>query len=74
MTTVTQESKTTEHLQVNERYGAHNYHPLPVIITSGEGCWITDIEGNKFRVIPNSGGEPFLAPECAPGLPCLAYE
>ena len=34
----------------------------------------TDIEGNKFRVIPNTGGQPLLAPECAPGLPCLAYE
>ena len=48
MTTATQESKTAEHLQINERYGAHNYHPLPVIIASGEGCWITDIEGNKY--------------------------
>ena len=30
----------------------------------------TDVEGNKFRVIPDSGGQPLLRRQCAPGLPC----
>ncbi len=31
-----------------ERYGAHNYHPLPVVAASAEGAWITDPEGNRY--------------------------
>ncbi len=48
MTTATQESKTIEHLKIAEQYGAHNYHPLPVIIESGKGCWVTDVDGNRY--------------------------
>jgi len=53
----------------------HFQQSLFIVDLEGERVrYSTDIEGNKFRVIPNSGGQPFLAPECAPGLPCLAYE
>ena len=31
-----------------ERWGAHNYHPLDVVIASGEGVWLTDTEGRRF--------------------------
>jgi ornithine--oxo-acid transaminase len=31
-----------------EQYGAHNYHPLPVVITSGCGAWLTDVDGNRY--------------------------
>jgi ornithine--oxo-acid transaminase len=31
-----------------ERYGAHNYHPLPVVAASASGTWITDPEGNRY--------------------------
>lgn len=31
-----------------ERYSAHNYHPLPVVLTHGEGAWVTDIEGKRY--------------------------
>ncbi len=48
MTTATQVSKTDHHIQLAEEHGAHNYHPLPVVIASGEGCWVTDVEGNKY--------------------------
>ena len=48
MSTITQETKTAEHLRTVDRYGAHNYSPLPVIIESGEGCWVTDVEGKKY--------------------------
>ncbi len=31
-----------------ETYGSHNYHPLPVVIASGSGAWLTDIDGNRY--------------------------
>ncbi|MCK6455794.1 MAG: ornithine--oxo-acid transaminase [Phycisphaerae bacterium] len=39
---------TQEHIAIAEQYGAHNYHPLPVVIQSGQGCWVTDVEGRRF--------------------------
>ncbi len=48
MSTTTEGSKTAEQLQINEQFGAHNYHPLPIIIQSGEGCRVKDVEGNTF--------------------------
>ena len=48
MTTAVKDSKTAEHLRIADEYGAHNYHPLPVIIESGKGCWVTDVDGNKY--------------------------
>jgi ornithine--oxo-acid transaminase len=35
-------------IELVERYGAHNYHPLPVVAASAEGAWITDPEGNRY--------------------------
>ncbi len=37
-----------EHIELVERYSAHNYHPLPVVVAEGEGCWVTDVEGNRY--------------------------
>jgi ornithine--oxo-acid transaminase len=31
-----------------ERWTAHNYHPLPVVIASGEGPWVTDVDGRRY--------------------------
>jgi ornithine--oxo-acid transaminase len=31
-----------------EEYGAHNYHPLPVVAASADGAWVTDPEGNRY--------------------------
>ena len=31
-----------------ERYSAHNYHPLPVVLTHGDGAWVTDVDGKKY--------------------------
>jgi len=39
---------TQENIELEERYGAHNYHPLDVIITRGEGVWVFDVEGNRY--------------------------
>ncbi len=40
--------KTNEYIEIEEKYGAHNYHPLDVVITRGEGVWVYDVEGNKY--------------------------
>ncbi|MCU0722908.1 MAG: ornithine--oxo-acid transaminase [Planctomycetes bacterium] len=37
-----------EHIEMVERYGAHNYHPLPVVLTEGRGCWCKDVEGKRY--------------------------
>ncbi|MBI5027755.1 MAG: aminotransferase class III-fold pyridoxal phosphate-dependent enzyme, partial [Actinobacteria bacterium] len=31
-----------------ETYGSHNYHPLPVVVESGSGAWLTDVDGNRY--------------------------
>jgi len=37
-----------EHIALVERTTAHNYHPLPVVVATGEGCWVTDVEGDRY--------------------------
>ncbi|MDH5505861.1 MAG: ornithine--oxo-acid transaminase [Anaerolineae bacterium] len=39
---------TQEFIQLEEKYGAHNYHPLDVVITKAEGVWVHDAEGKKY--------------------------
>jgi ornithine--oxo-acid transaminase len=39
---------TQEYIELEEQYGAHNYHPLDVVITRGEGVWVYDVEGRKY--------------------------
>src|SRR5512137_1824071 len=40
--------KTQDYIEIEERYGAHNYHPLDVVITRGEGVWVYDVDGRKY--------------------------
>ncbi len=40
--------KTADYIKLEEQYGAHNYHPLDVVIERGEGVWVYDVEGNKY--------------------------
>lgn len=35
-------------IKLEEKYGAHNYHPLPVVLAKGEGIFVWDIEGKKY--------------------------
>jgi len=35
-------------IKLEEKYGAHNYHPLDVVIDRGEGVWVWDVEGKKY--------------------------
>ncbi|MFD1858523.1 ornithine--oxo-acid transaminase [Aeromicrobium camelliae] len=40
--------ETAEYIARDERWGAHNYHPLPVVIARGEGAWVTDVDGRRY--------------------------
>jgi ornithine--oxo-acid transaminase len=40
--------KTHELIELEEKYGAHNYRPLDVVIQRGEGVWVYDVEGNRY--------------------------
>jgi len=35
-------------IELSDTYGAHNYHPLPVVLERGEGIWVWDVEGKKY--------------------------
>ena len=37
-----------ELMKIEDRYGAHNYHPLDVVLARGDGIWVYDLEGKKF--------------------------
>ncbi|MDN7243623.1 ornithine--oxo-acid transaminase [Planococcus sp. N028] len=39
---------TEQIIEQTEKYGAPNYHPLPIVISEAEGVWVKDPEGNKF--------------------------
>lgn len=41
-------SKAKAVIEQTEKYGANNYHPLPIVISEAEGVWVKDPEGNKF--------------------------
>lgn len=39
---------TQDFINIEEQYGAHNYHPLDVVIEKAEGVWVYDVEGKKY--------------------------
>ena len=41
-------SSPYDHIETLQRLGAHNYQPLDVVLTRGEGVWLWDVEGNKY--------------------------
>ena len=41
-------SKSNELIEKENKYGAHNYHPLPVVLERGEGVYVWDIDGKKY--------------------------
>jgi ornithine--oxo-acid transaminase len=40
--------KTEYFIELEDQYGAHNYHPLDVVLERGEGVWVYDVDGNKY--------------------------
>ncbi|MFM2360437.1 MAG: hypothetical protein RLY16_2430 [Bacteroidota bacterium] len=39
---------TQSYIQLEEQYGAHNYHPLPVVLEKGEGVYLWDVDGKRY--------------------------
>ncbi len=46
--TTTQQLSSQELMQLEDRHGAHNYHPLPVVLSKGEGVYVWDAEGKRY--------------------------
>ncbi|MFN3315857.1 MAG: ornithine--oxo-acid transaminase [Raineya sp.] len=46
--TSTTHISTQEAIALEERYGAHNYHPIPVVLAKGEGIFLWDVEGKRY--------------------------
>jgi ornithine--oxo-acid transaminase len=40
--------KAQKLIEIEDRYGAHNYHPLDIVIKKAEGVWVEDVEGNRY--------------------------
>jgi ornithine--oxo-acid transaminase len=40
--------ETMDYIERENRYGAHNYHPLPVVLERGEGIFVWDVEGRRY--------------------------
>ena len=40
--------KSEDYIRREEKYGAHNYHPLPVVLERGEGIYVWDVEGRRY--------------------------
>ena len=40
--------QTKDYIEKENHYGAHNYHPLPVVLERGEGVFVWDVEGKRF--------------------------
>lgn len=39
---------SAQHMELTERFSAHNYHPLPVVIAKAEGVWVEDVDGKRY--------------------------
>src|SRR5690348_3027421 len=48
MLTHTLSDKTQYYLHLEEAYGAHNYHPLPVVLSKGKDVFVWDVDGKKY--------------------------
>ena len=48
MSTAEQSKNSQYFIELEEKHGAHNYHPLPVVLDKGEGVFVWDVEGKKY--------------------------
>ncbi|MBT2736068.1 MULTISPECIES: ornithine--oxo-acid transaminase [Bacillaceae] len=46
--TVTETTKTNQIIEQTDKFGANNYHPLPIVIAKAEGVWVESPEGNRY--------------------------
>lgn len=40
--------RTNQYIQKTDKFGAHNYKPLPIVLEKAQGVWVWDVDGNKF--------------------------
>jgi len=45
---VSTSSTSKRYLEQVEEFGAHNYHPLDVVVSEGFGAWVTDVDGKRY--------------------------
>lgn len=45
---MSQNHSSDYYIELSEKYSAHNYNPLDVVLTEGQGVWVYDVEGNKY--------------------------
>jgi ornithine--oxo-acid transaminase len=43
-----EQNNSQKFIDLENKYGANNYHPLDVVLTDGQGCWVTDADGNRY--------------------------
>jgi ornithine--oxo-acid transaminase len=43
-----EQTQTSDFIRLEEQYGAHNYHPLDVVIERADGVWVYDVEGKRY--------------------------
>lgn len=48
MSTATQQKNSQYFIELENEHGAHNYHPLPVVLDKGEGVYVWDVEGKRY--------------------------
>lgn len=46
--TLNVQANAHQFIDLEEQYGAHNYHPLDVVVREAEGVWVTDVEGKRY--------------------------
>lgn len=47
-TTINISANSQHYLELEEKYGAHNYHPLPVVLNKGQGVFVWDVDGKRY--------------------------
>src|SRR5512135_3101471 len=45
---ILERSSSRELIELEDRFGAHNYHPLDVVLSRGEGVWVWDVDGHRY--------------------------
>ncbi|MFI9011781.1 ornithine--oxo-acid transaminase [Actinosynnema sp. NPDC053489] len=48
MTALAEARTSSQFIALDEEWSTHNYHPLPVVISHGEGAWVTDVDGRRY--------------------------
>lgn len=48
LSTISMTEKTQYYLELEQNSGAHNYHPIPVVLNRGEGVYVWDVDGKKY--------------------------